>query len=136
MKTEPITKEKIDELLHFLPLFDMPEQDDYIERWAGGEKRSDGVITMPYSIYSEEAARFFRLAGQAWWLDYDYKPVEAATMLQDMVLIEQATFEQIKTMLTYCVRGERFSEGHWAEMLRSGRITAILKRLRVLRDLV
>ena len=55
-------------------------------------------------------------------------------MLQNDALIEQATLEQIKTMLTYCLRGERFSDGHWAEMLRSGRIVAILKRLRVLRE--
>jgi hypothetical protein len=37
-------------------------------------------------------------------------------------------------MLTYCVRGERFSDGHWAAMLESGRIVALLKRLRALRQ--
>jgi hypothetical protein len=35
-------------------------------------------------------------------------------------------------MLTYCVRGERFCDGHWAAMLESGRVVAILRRLRVL----
>ena len=33
-----------------------------------------------------------------------------------------------------CVRGERFSDGHWAVMLSSGKVVALLKRLRELRD--
>jgi hypothetical protein len=36
-------------------------------------------------------------------------------------------------LLTYCVRGERFCDGHWDAVLRSGRITAILHRLAVLK---
>ena len=54
-------------------------------------------------------------------------------MLQDDAFVRRATLAEIKTMLTYCVRGERFSDGHWAAVLKSGRIVAILKRLRVLR---
>jgi hypothetical protein len=54
-------------------------------------------------------------------------------MLQDDALIQRATLAEVKTMLTYCVRGERFSDGHWAAMLESGRIVALLKRLHVLR---
>jgi hypothetical protein len=37
-------------------------------------------------------------------------------------------------MLTYCVRGERFGDGHWAAMLETGKIVAILQRLRMLRE--
>ncbi len=55
-------------------------------------------------------------------------------MIRDGEFIKIAPIKDIKTMLTYCVRGERFSDGHWAEMLRSGRIVAILKRLQVLRE--
>jgi hypothetical protein len=32
-------------------------------------------------------------------------------------------------MLTFCVRGERFSDGHWEEMIEKGYIRRILERL-------
>jgi hypothetical protein len=78
--------------------------------------------------------QFYRLAGQPRWFDYDYKPKRAARMLEDDAFIQGATLSEVKTMLTYCVRGERFSDGHWVAMLESGRIVALLKRLRVLRE--
>jgi hypothetical protein len=37
-------------------------------------------------------------------------------------------------MLTYCVRGERFCDGHWENLLRSGRVVALLRRLAELRE--
>jgi hypothetical protein len=32
-------------------------------------------------------------------------------------------------MLTYCVRGERFSEGHWGAMIEQGHVRRLLERL-------
>jgi hypothetical protein len=133
MKKEPVTRKEIDQLLRFLPLFDVPGE-SFIERWEGGVEREDGAITMPYPVYHEHVGQFFGCAGQACWSDYEYQPAEAARMVQDDEFIANAGIAEIKTMLTYCVRGERFCDGHWDEMLRTGRIVAILKRLRVLRD--
>jgi hypothetical protein len=39
-------------------------------------------------------------------------------------------------MLTYCVRGERFGGGHWEEMLVSGVVVKLLRRLEQLRETV
>ena len=130
---EPVTTIEIDELLRFLPLFDVPDR-DFVESWGGGEKTESGAITMPYPVYPNDVLEFYRLAGQPCWSDYDYQPREAAQMLEDDAFIRGATLSEVKTMLTYCVRGERFSDGHWAAMLESGRIVALLKRLRELRD--
>lgn len=124
---------QIDELLRFLPLFDVPNR-RFVEGSGGGERTASGAITTPYPIYPEDVIEFYGLTGQPCWSDYDYRPEEAARMLQDAALIQRATLAEIKTMLTYCVRGERFSDGHWAAMLESGRIVALLKRLRVLRE--
>jgi hypothetical protein len=74
------------------------------------------------------------LAGDPFWCDYTYNPTEAGKLLQDDAFIAQATLDEIKTLLTYCVRGERFCDGHWDSMLQSGRIQAILRRLTVLRQ--
>jgi hypothetical protein len=55
-------------------------------------------------------------------------PDEMAPTVDDMSL-KAADLSQIKTMLTYCVRGERFSEGFWGEMIERGYILRLLERL-------
>lgn len=50
-------------------------------------------------------------------------------MLKNDNLIKTASIPQIKAMLTYCVRGERFSDGHWAEMIENGTIRKLLTRI-------
>jgi hypothetical protein len=50
-------------------------------------------------------------------------------MLRDEKLVKTASLAQIKTMLTFCVRGERFSDGHWGEMIEKGYIRKLLGRL-------
>ena len=55
-------------------------------------------------------------------------------MLEDEAHIQSATLAEVKTMLTYCVRWERFSDGQRAAMLASGKLVALLERLRVLRE--
>lgn len=67
------------------------------------------------------------------WLDYEYDPEQAHKMLQDETLIKGASLDQIKTMLTFRVRGERFSDGHWGEMIEKGYIRRILERLEAIK---
>jgi hypothetical protein len=130
-RPEPITRERIEELLRFLPLFDVPGR-DFVARWRGGETQPDGSVTLPYPVYPRDVEAFYRLAGQPCWSDTAYVPEQARKMVEDDAVIRGATLDQIRTMLTYCVRGERFCDGHWAAMLESGRVVAILRRLRVL----
>lgn len=125
--------EKIDELLRFLPLFEVTDR-EYVKGWGGGEMTADGAVTVPYPIYCDDVLEFYSLAGQPHWADYDYRPLEAYAMLSDDQFISTASLDNIKTMLTYCVRGERFGDGHWAYMLETGRIVALLRRLAVLRS--
>jgi hypothetical protein len=39
----------------------------------------------------------------------------------------------LKTMLTYCVRGESFCDGHMAAMIEKNKIRLILERLKEIR---
>ena len=55
-------------------------------------------------------------------------------MLEDEAFIASANLDEIKTMLTYCVRAERFSDGAWGALLSSGKIVALLRRLDALKD--
>jgi hypothetical protein len=96
--------------------------------WEGG-KRKDGTFSLPYPKYNPLVEEFYYHAATACWLDYEYSPEQAAQMLKDENLINSASLEQIKTMLTFCVRGERFSDGHWAQMIEDGHIRRLLERL-------
>ena len=72
---------------------------------------------------------FFRPVASGGWLDYEYDPEQAYQMLKDENLIKTASLSQIKAMLTFCVRGERFSDGHWGQMIENGYIRRLLGRL-------
>ena len=132
MVDNDITLERIDRLLCFLPRFDVPRRT--YARWRGGEPAEDGAITTPYPGYEDDVLAFFMEAGQPWWSDYAYEPQRAWAMLQDDRLIASCSPEEFKTLLTYCVRGERFGDGHWAHLLQTGRIVALLRRLAELRE--
>ena len=122
------TFQEIEELTAFLPRL-YAEGFVPIESWSGGEKQKDGSVTLPYPSYNPVVEEFFRCAGRECWLDYGYKPEQAGQMMRDENLIKAASLPQIKTMLTFCLRGERFSDGHWGAMIEQGYIRRLLERL-------
>ena len=128
MKTNRLpTLQDIEELTTFLPRL-YAEGFSPIVSWDGGEKRKDGSFTLPYPNYNPLVEEFFRTVASA-WLDYEYNPEQAWQMLQDENAVKTASLSQIKTLLTFCVRGERFSDGHWGAMIEKGYIRRILERL-------
>jgi hypothetical protein len=127
------TLQEIDELTAFLPKL-YAEGFLPIVSWEGGEKQKDGSFTMPYPVYNSVTEEFFRLAASEYWLDYEYSPEQAYQMLRDDNLIKTASLSQIKTMLTFCVRGERFSDGHRSTMIEEGYIRRLLERLDEIRS--
>jgi hypothetical protein len=124
--------ENIDALLKFLPEFSQTEND--FMTWHMAEPRSDGVGTLPYPKYSLIVDEFRQLVSQEFWCDYHYQMAEVGAMLSDETSIAIASLDQIKSMLTYFVRGERFCDGLQNRLIREGAIAAILRRLQVLRD--
>ena len=121
------TFQDIEELTSYLPRL-YAEGFSPIERWDGGEKLKDGSYSMPYPIYNKVVEEFFNAVRGA-WIDYQYNPEPACQMLQNEQAVKRASLAEIKTMLTFCVRGERFSDGHWATMIEKGYIRRILERL-------
>jgi len=128
MKTRLPTSQEIEELVAFLPRL-YAEGFKPVKRWKGGTKGKDGVITMPWPEYNKVVDDFFRVAASEWWCGYDYRPEEAGRMLENQDVVKTASLAQIKAMLTYCVRGERFCDGHWATMIEGGYIRGLLERL-------
>ena len=43
--------------------------------------------------------------------------------------VRRASLDEIRTMLTYCVRGERFCDGRWGAMIQGGHVQRLLERL-------
>jgi hypothetical protein len=140
MEKERITRERIDQLLRFPPEFDKTAEElkKFEAEWQGIGEPVDkiGIVGMPYPIYPPRVTEFFRLAGKPCWNDYHYEPEHAGNLVQDDGAIATASLDQIKTMLTYCTRGERFCDGHWGSMITGGRIGAILRRIEALRETV
>ena len=132
MKSHTPTQQDIDELVAFLPRL---TADGFapVREWGGGEETDDGGFVMPWPNYQEVVTEFFEAAGQDCWMDFQYDPIEAGRMLEDEALVRRASLDEIKTMLTYCVRGERFSEGHWAAVIEAGHVRRLLERLKELR---
>jgi hypothetical protein len=128
MKTPLPTLPEIEELVAFLPRL-YAQGFVPVKQWHGGIKREDGVYTMPWPEYDELVNEFFRAAASECWLDYDYRPEDAYRMLADEDFVKNADLNPVKTMLTYCVRGERFSDGHWGEMIEGGHVRRLLQRL-------
>lgn len=120
MSHELITLEKVAALLAFLPGFEQPTR-SFIREWRGG-----------YPVYDDDVTAFFSLVSEDCWLDYEYQPAVAGKLLDDDDAIAQADLDTLKTMLTYCVRGERFSDGLRATLLEHGRVQALLHRLQLL----
>ena len=121
------TLKEIEDLTAYLPRL-YAEGFTPVLHWNKSEKLKDGSFSMPYPDYHPLVHEFFSL-GVGPWIDYEYNPEQAYQMLKDEQVIKTASLPQIKSMLTYCVRGERFSDGHWEEMIEKGYIRRILERL-------
>jgi len=127
--TPATTPEQIEALTSFLPRL-YADGFSPIVSWSGGEKRSDGSFSVPYPAYSPVVEEFFRLVSSQGWLDPGYSPEQAFELLKDESRVKTASLDQIRTMLTFCARGERFSEGHRGEMIERGYIRRLLERLK------
>lgn len=126
---KPITVHSIDKLLKFLPIF---EQGGY--EFA---KRRCEADPFHYYNYSEEVIQFEQtLYNEGFIIPFDWVKWqdEAERLVSDPNALRAADLETLQKLLTTHVRKERFCEGHLAAMLREHHITAILLRLKEIRE--
>jgi len=124
MDLAPISAAAVDELLSFLPA---------LAAFARDEAARSAPPPQPTPAQHEAMWALFRAASSPPWCDYGYEPASAGAMVRSDAAIAGASLDQVRTMLTYCVRGERFCDGHWEHLVTTGRVPAILRRLRGLR---
>jgi hypothetical protein len=127
------TEAEFDELLAFLNEL-YREGFEAVGDWGQLPGSEAGAVVMPAPRYHQQVVDFVDAASRDIWTDYEYSPLDAWQMLQDPERVAHASLEQVKSMLTYCVRGERFSDGHWARMIEGGYVRRLLERLAKLWD--
>ena len=128
MKSRLPTEKEIAELLSFLPKLTADGFEPF-RGWHGGPTEDGEAMAMPSPAYDKSVEEFFRVASRACWSDYEYRPAVAGRMLTDPDEVRAADLAGIRTMLTYCVRGERFGAGHWGAMIQGGHVERLLRRL-------
>jgi len=79
------------------------------------------------NIYRREVEEFFTtLANMPWMAQFrDYDPAGRA----DLIL---GDLREVGWGLTWCYRGERFSDGFWGSVILDGTVVKLLTQLRVL----
>ena len=132
MNDNPPDTREIDAILAYLPIFDAPGFKPIL-RWNGGRNELTKVITLPWPTYDPAVEAFFNALSKEYWRDETYSVETTSRMIRNPDRIDRASLEEIRAMLTFCVRGERFCEGHWRTMLNQGFIRQLLTRLQDLR---
>ncbi len=135
LPTDDPTPEACDALLAHLPVLDQPGR-KFVERWAGGERTPDGRLTGSYPIYMPDVEAFFKEASKPVWMVPGYLENPVQAWLDEKALIASADLSRVRLLLTYCARGERFTDGFWDEILTRGQVQAVLRRLAQLRALM
>lgn len=128
MSTPHPTSDQIKELVAFLPrLLKMSTED--LDPWRESMTQANDVASLPENEYDPLILAFFEAAAEPCWSDHDYLNKNPERMLDNLELIKAADLDQIRTMLTFCVRGERFCSGFWTSIIGDGSVERLLERL-------
>ncbi len=122
-KNAPIKPKDVDQLLSFIPkLYALKGQ--YVKEWS----------ETGHPEYHPVVLEFFRYLGSSCWVNYGYNPVDEGEKINDDEFISNANLESIRSMFTWCQRGERFCDDHWESILRNGKVFMLLLRLKEIRN--
>lgn len=124
------TTVQLDAILAFLPIFERPG-------YSFGEWRIQRGF-FPHWDASPEAAAFVKaLYDEQFIVPFDWgswsEEARRYTEGGDAALAA-ADLDALRKLITSYVRADRFSEGTLASLFQSGQITAILRRLRQIRE--
>ena len=127
-QTELPTNDQLRRLATWLPALQAPDFD--FGHWAGGDKRPDGTITMPYYEFSDQAEKLRATlpiaVGFDWrtWMTTD----RAQAFVKDHRQVASATPDELLKLTTAIVRSDRFTEGSIAGAFESGLLLEVVRR--------
>ena len=117
------TRTDAERLIAWLPILYAPDFQVEVPRKEGAGPW--------YPEYTREVEDFYRELAGAVWVDYGYYPAEANAMLVPE-RVATATLPEIRSMLTLCLRSERFGDGNWGGAISRGMVRWLLERVGVL----
>lgn len=125
---------RIDRLLKFLPMLESREP---AGNWSNSEPDAMGRVWMPTFDFTPGFSEFIRaLEDNDWVRPFDWPgwQPEAERYFATPDLMAAADVGVLRKLLTTHVRKERFLEGHLNDMVKSGHLAAIVRRLGVIRE--
>ena len=117
-------------VLAFLPGFDRPGYE--AGTFVTDERTKDGTLMFPYWEYREEVLSFVRAVHESGALleEFDWPAwQERAVSYLESDEVDNADLETCRRLLMTHVRKDRFMDGHLGEMIESGHIVEVLKRI-------
>ena len=125
--------ERLRRLARHLPVFEAPGFS--FGAWVRSRTRDDGVIVMGWYEPGPEALAFLADAG-ALSRRFDWRSwadgAAGEALLGHPDEVASASAEDLRSLLTTYIRGERFGDGTLEAAFRSGMLTAIIRRAGVL----
>ncbi len=118
--------EKIDALLAFLPFAE--NQNNTFAEWQWIE-----FLQKNRPSYVKPVKQFFITLSQEFWLDFRYDPVLCGQWINDEQVLNNANLEQLRSLLTFCLKGELKCDGFWEGVFKTGKITLLLRRLQAIK---
>lgn len=119
----------IERLVAFLPRL-YAQREGPIVTWHDRTEVSPGVLTLPWPEYGPAVMQFMKEASRECWSDRAYGDKDVPSMLSSKGFIAHAWIREIRTILTFCIRGERFCDGHIAGVIEDGIVKQLLERLK------
>lgn len=127
------TANDFDALIAYLAVFEAPGFVAAVEDAGVDQPASNDVVVRPL-LYDDQVRSFIKLAASAPWHPAAFDVISAADLLDDKERVSKASLEELRQCLRYVVRGEKFCDGHWEDVISDGRVSSILRRLIELRS--
>ncbi len=130
-KPRPI-RSRIEAVIKFLPIFEAMGSEDFARYCESADATEERLAIghLEYHLAVHEFMLACYESGLVLSFDWGAWSHEARRYMSDHLLVGSANLGTCAKLLTAHLRAERFCDGHLQEVLRSGHITAILRRLK------
>ena len=133
---KPVSAEQIQAVIKFLPILESIRPED-LARMVNPPALEEDSLIVGHLEYHPAVYDFMQACydhGLVQPFDWSAWAEEGRRYMNDAAFIDRARLTTCIKLITASVRYQRFCDGHLGEVIKSGHITAILRRLKQLAD--